>query len=82
MESNIIQIGNSRGVILPSELLRRLNLSLKSPVDISLDGSHIIIKPQPRQGWSEAARQCHEAGDDALLIPDTADEKEMEDWTW
>lgn len=82
MESNIIQIGNSRGVILPSELLRRLNLSLKSPVDISLEGSHIVIKAHPRQGWAEAARKCSEAGDDELLIPDTVDDKEMEDWTW
>lgn len=82
MESNIIQIGNSRGVIIPSEWLKRLNLSLKSLVDISLDGNHIVIKAQPRQGWAEAARKCNEAGDDELLIPDMLEGEKTEEWTW
>ena len=38
MVTNIIQIGNSKGIILPSEILKQLRLSLKSAVSISLDG--------------------------------------------
>ena len=30
MVTNIIQIGNSKGIILPSEILKQLRLSLKS----------------------------------------------------
>ena len=37
MVTNIIQIGNSKGIILPSEILKQLRLSLKSAVSISLD---------------------------------------------
>ena len=55
MVTNIIQIGNSKGIILPSEILKQLRLSLKSAVSISLDGNNIVIKAQPRQGWAEAA---------------------------
>ena len=52
MVTNIIQIGNSKGIILPSEILKQLRLSLKSAVSISLDGNNIVIKAQPRQGWA------------------------------
>ena len=37
MVTNIIQIGNSKGIILPSEILKQLRLSLKSTVSVSLD---------------------------------------------
>ena len=53
MVTNIIQIGNSKGIILPSEILKQLRLSLKSAVSVSLDGNNIVIKAQPRQGWVE-----------------------------
>lgn len=82
MVTNIIQIGNSKGVILPSELLKRLSLSLKSAVNISIDGDSIVIKAQPRQGWAEAAKCAHENGDDELLIPDVFEDEKFEDWTW
>ena len=64
MVTNIIQIGNSKGIILPSEILKQLRLSLKSTVSVSLDGNNIVIKAQPRQGWAEAAKRAHENGDD------------------
>lgn len=82
MTSSIIQIGNSRGIILPAEFLRRLGLSLKSAVNISIDNDSILIKPQPRQGWAAAARQAHENGDDRLLIPDFFNDENTEEWTW
>ena len=63
MVTNIIQIGNSKGIILPSEILKQLRLSLKSTVSVSLDGNNIVIKAQPRQGWAEAAKRAHENGD-------------------
>ena len=45
MERNIVQIGNSMGVILPARLLKRLNLSAKDPVIISQKNNSIVIKP-------------------------------------
>ena len=50
MVTNIIQIGNSKGIILPSEILKQLRLSLKSTVSVSLDGNNIVIKAQPQIG--------------------------------
>ena len=82
MTTNIIQIGNSKGIILPAELLKQLSLSLKSVVNISLEGDNIVIKAQPRQGWAEAAKLSHENGDDTLLCPDLFEDEPLEEWTW
>lgn len=82
MVTNIIQIGNSKGVILPSEILRRLSLSLKSAVNISLEGNNIVIKAQPRQGWEEDAKRLHAEGGDELLMPDVYADEKFEKWTW
>ncbi len=68
MKTNIINIGNSQGIILPSILLRQLKLSFKSGVEIKIENGAIIIKPEPREGWAEAAKQMHAAGEDELLL--------------
>ena len=82
MKTNIIKIGNSQGIILPSTLLRQLNLSFRSTVQIEIDNGVIIIKPDPRQGWAEAAKQMNAAGDDELLMDDFPNEFDKEEWTW
>jgi antitoxin MazE len=82
VKTNIIQIGNRQGVVLPSDVLRRLRLSTKSPVNVSVEDSRIIIHPSPRQGWAEAAKQMAEAGDDELLIPDFFEDEDLSWWTW
>lgn len=82
MKTNIIQIGNSKGVILPSEMLRKLRLSLKSAVNVSIEGEKIVIKSEPRQGWAEAAKLMHGSGDDELLIPDIFDDEDLSNLTW
>ncbi len=84
MKANIINIGNSQGIILPAMLLRQLKLSFKSTVQVEINNGAIIIKPDPRQGWAEAAKQMHAAGDDELLLDDFPNEfdKDKEEWTW
>ena len=71
MKASIINIGNSQGIIIPSMLLRKLNLSFKSSVQLEVENGSIVIKPAPRQGWAEAAIEMHAAGDDQLLLDDT-----------
>lgn len=82
MKTNIINIGNSQGIILPAMLLRKLNLSFKSTVQIEINNGAIVIKPDPREGWADAARQMHTSGDDDLLIEDLPNDFENEEWTW
>ena len=82
MKTNIINIGNSQGVIIPASLLRKLNLSNKSSIDVDVENGSIVIKPAPRQGWEEAAIQMHAAGDDMPLLTDTQTDFDKEEWTW
>lgn len=82
MKTNIISIGNSKGVILPADLLKELKLSLKSAVQIFVDNGSIVIKPALRQGWEEAAREMRAAGDDELLLPDVFEDENLDTWTW
>ena len=82
MKANIINIGNSHGIILPSKFLKQLKLSNRSNVELAVSNGSIIIKPEPRQGWAEAAKMMNAAGDDDLLLPDHSNEFENEEWTW
>lgn len=82
MKTSIINIGNSQGIIIPSMLLRKLNLSFKSSVQLEVENGSIVIKPAPRQGWAEAAIEMHAAGDDQLLLDDTMTDFDKEEWTW
>lgn len=70
MQSSIIKIGNSNGLILPSDMLKSLNLGLKSLVSITVQDGSIVIKPSNRNGWAQAAAACHEMKDDQLVLPD------------
>nr|WP_129731368.1 AbrB/MazE/SpoVT family DNA-binding domain-containing protein [Parabacteroides goldsteinii] len=82
MERNIVQIGNSMGVILPSHILKRLNLAVKDQVFVTLEDNSIIIKPVPRRNWEAAAKEMHAAGDGELLIPDVFEDEDMEEIEW
>lgn len=82
MKTNIIQIGNSKGIILPSSILRELELSLKSSVDIEVRDESILIKPSPRQGWADAARQMANVGDDEPVMPELFEDEDLSWWTW
>ena len=83
MESNIIQIGNSNGVILPAKLLRQTGMDRQTKVSIiaNMDEKAIIIKPSLRQGWASAAKRQHAEGGDSMLNPDIL-EDDIKDTEW
>ena len=56
MEAKIIAIGNSKGLRLPREVLRRCNLADGQAVSIAVQGSDILIraKASARGGWDAA----------------------------
>lgn len=82
MKSSIITIGQDEGIILPPKILQQLNLTSTSTVEIIIENGKIIIKPEPRQGWAEAAKQMNAAGDDELLLKDLPNEFDRDEWTW
>lgn len=82
MQTRIVQIGNSRGVILPADMLRQMGLQQKSVVNVSMMDDTIVISRQPREGWAAAAQKAHEEGGDGLLMPDILEDEKLEDWQW
>jgi antitoxin MazE len=80
MHAHLISIGNSKGIRIPSALLRQYNM--QDEVEICPGKDEIIIRPitrTPREGWDCAFAAMHSNGDDELLIDDSLD---LEAWEW
>lgn len=77
MKTNIIRIGNSRGLRLPKALLAQCKL--EEAVEIEVEDNRLVIRPAtaPRAGWNEAFATMAARGDDALL-----DRKELKPTEW
>jgi antitoxin component of MazEF toxin-antitoxin module len=83
MTANIINIGNSKGLILPITILKRLRMTAKTAVEIEVTDDYILIKKvQHREGWAASAKKQHLAGDDQLLIEELPTDFENTEWTW
>ncbi len=81
MQLNVIKIGNSKGIRIPKKVLDQCQVD--DALELSVENNVIILKPvykKPREGWAEAAKRCHEAGDDKLLIHDVWEDDES--WEW
>jgi antitoxin component of MazEF toxin-antitoxin module len=80
MTINIVQIGTSKGIRIPSNVLKDLEISNR--VDFEVRDREIILKPiprKPRAGWAEAAKAAHKP--EGLVLPENLD-TESKDFTW
>ena len=80
MHAQLISVGNSKGIRIPSALLRQYKIH--DQVELCPGKDEIIIRPLPRksrQGWDAAFAEMHQHGDDTLLIDDAFD---LEAWEW
>ncbi len=70
MEVQLVQIGKSKGLILPDNIIN--NLGYFDKIDIVIEQNKIVLKPKyiPRKGWDDAFKLMHSNGDDELLIDD------------
>lgn len=80
MQTQIINIGNSKGIRLPKALLKKYNI--KDKINLVLENDFIVIKPidEPRKGWEKAFKEMHENGDDKLLIDDVFNDESFDEW--
>ena len=80
MELNIIQIGNSKGIRIPRNILKQYNIKDKVTVDLQKDG--LLIKPgKVREGWAESFKKMAENQDDSLILGDFKNAFDDEEWT-
>lgn len=84
MKTNIVRIGNSKGIRLPKSVLEQCQL--RDSVEIEVEGNVLIIRPlhAPRAEWSQAFAKMAEHKDDTLFDQDTklATEWDRSEWRW
>ncbi len=84
METKLIKVGNSKGVIIPSKILKLVGL--KEKISITVEENKIILAPvekSPRNGWEETiAAEVAKDGPPEKLFPDDLDDPQIEEWTW
>lgn len=84
MEVNLIKIGNSKGLIIPSRLLKIIGL--KEKVNIEVQDQRIIITPVEklvREGWEDAIKaEIERKGQPERLMPDFFEDEQENEWEW
>lgn len=84
MKTNIVRIGNSKGIRLPKSVLE--HCQLKDAVEIEVEGNVLIVRPlhAPRNGWGKAFSGMAQNKDDTLLDDDTSltTEWDKAEWRW
>jgi antitoxin MazE len=83
MLSNIIQIGNSKGIRIPKELLKHAHL--EKTIEIIPVKEGLLIKPtnQHREGWEIAfAAFDHKEDDFTFVNSKKLSSWDDEEWEW
>ncbi|NLN32217.1 MAG: AbrB/MazE/SpoVT family DNA-binding domain-containing protein [Flavobacteriaceae bacterium] len=81
METNIIKVGNSKGIIIPSKLLKMIGLTDKARIKVLDD--KIMIEPikNPREGWEELIlADIEKNGVPVNELPDVFEDENFEEW--
>jgi antitoxin MazE len=68
MKTELVRIGNSRGIRIPKPLIEQCGL--ENAVELSVENDHLVISPgrRLRRGWADAFAKAGSAGNDELLL--------------
>jgi antitoxin MazE len=83
MKTDLIRIGNSRGIRIPKPLIEQCGLG--DTVELRVDNRCLVISPKrsSRQGWAEAFRAAGSSEHDEFLLEGAApNEFDREEWQW
>ena len=79
MLATIRRLGNSQGVLIPKPLLQQVGLV--DQAEMRVEGDALVLrrpKAAPRSDWAAASRRLAATGDDALGLPEFANEGDAE----
>lgn len=82
MKTELIRIGNSRGIRIPKPLIEQCGL--RDAVELRVENERIIISPgrMPRDGWKEQFQAAGSSAHDELLLETGASEFDRKEWQW
>jgi antitoxin MazE len=84
MKTNVVRIGNSRGIRIPKTLLEQCRLG--ETVELKVEHGRLVVRAvsRPRSGWDDAFRLMAQQRDDTRLdresLPQTHWDKT--EWKW
>jgi len=80
METKIIRVGSSLGVIIPKSVAIEGNFTVGMPLNVNLKNGRITInkKASVRDGWAKAFAAYAKEGEDEMLLPDYLDAEATE----
>jgi len=82
MKTELIRIGNSRGIRIPKPVIEQCGFG--DEVDLRVENECLIISPErrARAGWEEKFRSAGSPGKDGLLLDTAENEFDRKDWRW
>ncbi len=82
VRTQIVKIGNSRGIRIPKLLIDQTGLDRE--VEIAVERGRLVIRPvlRPRGDWEARFREMSAHGDDALLDAPVSTKWDEEEWEW
>jgi len=84
MTAHLIDIGNSKGVKLPKNLIEKYDLNNELEIKPMNDGIFISKKRNVREGWDEQIKKAIDLGDlpDDDPFENINNEWDNTEWTW
>ena len=83
MRTELVRIGNSRGIRIPKPIIEQCGLG--ETVEVRIENDCLIISPErrPRQGWDDAFGTSGPAVHDELMLESTEPNVfDREEWRW
>jgi antitoxin MazE len=83
MEAKLINIGNSKGILIPATILKLLRFTDK--VQIGIEDNKLIIESlsaKPRANWADRFARADSLNGEPELIPDVFEDESFKDWKW
>ena len=82
VKTNIIRIGNSRGIRIPKLLLDEVGFGREVEIEVRKHQLVIRSAKRPREGWEEQFREMAKCGDDRMLDEYVPTHFDLEEWEW
>ena len=82
MKSSVTKIGNSKGIIIPSHLLKQCGFTKEVSLEIKDDTLIISKAKKPREGWAEAFIEAGAGKEELLINNDVSNDFDQDEWVW
>ena len=84
MKTNLIQIGNSKGIRIPKSLIERYQLSGEIELIPSKDGLFLTSSTKPRSGWEDSFKKsaAGQKDSDSSAWRSVSNKFDNVEWSW